>query len=418
VIEKTFFVESAPVAARGSGFEIPVWTGIRLAQPFNPDGFPAVREVLERKFADTLGRWRETTNYAGVQAFPGETRQWIDLAWAGQSEAYAYPFLQIGRRFGLTNTARYVQRGIDFVCTAPFGQEGFSIRYDMKTGEWSPRSNPLSQGQAMENLLQALRVARGNPAITTTNWTAFLLRACDFHANRILADNWKPRSTAEAFLIAPLAQAAGVLGDSRYLAAARKAGDHYGERHLSMDEPYWGGTLDARCEDKEGAWAALQGFLALHEATTDGKYLTWARHAGNVVLSYVYVWDVPLPAGRLADHAFKTRGWTAVSVQNMHLDVYGVLCAPALWRLGELTGNPDYRKAARLMYVACGQLLDPFGSQGEQIHQTNYAQHYDYADLAGVRGDYIEQWNVYWISAHFLVAAARFDEMGVDVSKW
>jgi hypothetical protein len=93
----------------------------------------------------------------------------------------------------------------------------------------------------------------------------------------------------------------------------------------------------------------------------------------------------------------------------MHLDVYGVLCALALWRLGELTGNTDYQKLARLMYVACGQLLNPLGSQGEQMHQTNYAQHYDYTALDDVRGDHVEQWNVYWISAHFLVAAAQFE---------
>jgi len=35
-----------------------------------------------------------------------------------------------------------------------------------------------------------------------------------------------------------------------------------------------------------------------------------------------------------------------------------------------------------------------------------------------VRGDCVEQWNVYWISAHFRVAAAQFDQMGVDVTTW
>ena len=417
IVEKTFFRESAAAERRGFGFEIPMWSGIRLAQPFNPDGFPPLREVLTRKFADTLGRWRQGSNYAGVQAFPAQ-RPWIDLAWAGQSEAYAFPFLRLGERFNITNRLDLVQRGIDFICTSPFGADGFSIRYDMAKQQWEQRANPLSQGQAMENLLLALEAARTEPALVTTKWEAFLRRACDFHADRVLAADWKPRSTAEGFLIAPLARAARVLNEPRYLTAARKAGDHYGARHLSMDEPYWGGTLDARCEDKEGAWAALQGFLALHEATGEAKHLDWARHAGDVVLSYVYVWDVALPPGRLTDHAFKTRGWTSVSAQNMHLDVYGVLCAPAFWRLGELTGNQDYQKLARLMYVACGQLLDPFGSQGEQMHQTNYAQHYDYTDLDGVRGDYVEQWNVYWISAHFLVAAAQLEQMGVDVMSW
>jgi hypothetical protein len=116
--------------------------------------------------------------------------------------------------------------------------------------------------------------------------------------------------------------------------AARKAADHYLDRHLSMDEPYWGGTLDARCEDKEGAWAALQGFLAVYDLTGEKRYLDAAEHAGDVILSYMYVWDVPMPPGRLADNGFRSRGWTAVSVQNMHLDVFGVLCAPAIWRIG------------------------------------------------------------------------------------
>ena len=233
-----------------------------------------------------------------------------------------------------------------------------------------------------------------------------------------MEDNWEPTSTNEAFLIAPLARGAAILDNLNYLVAAHKAAEHYAERHRSMDEPYWGGTLDARCEDKEGAWAAFQGFLAMHEATGEKKWLDRARHAADVVLTYLYVWDVPMPPGRLADHAFKSRGWTSVSVQNMHLDVYGVLCAPALWKVGELTREKDYQRLARLMIVSCGQLLDPVGGHGEQIHQTNYAQHYDFSDPIGVRGDYIEEWNVYWLSAHFLVAAAQLDEMNVPWQTW
>jgi hypothetical protein len=420
VVEKTFFVETSPTSVRGAGFQVPLWTAIDLAQPFNADGFPPVQEVIARKFADTVNRWREGPGFAGIHAFPGEKRPWIDLGWAGQSEAFAYPFLKLGTGFGLTEAqiAEKVQRGLDFITTAPFGPEGFAIRYDFNTGRWLDRTNPLSQGQAINNIIDAFRIARDLPAIDTRKWEAFLRRACDFHAARITAEGWRPKSTNEAFLIAPLAKASKLLDTPRYLAAARRAANHYGARHRNMDEPYWGGTLDARCEDKEGAWAALQGFLVMFETTAEPRYLTWARHAADVVLSYVYVWDVPLPPGRLSDHAFKTRGWTAVSPQNMHLDVYGVLCAPALWRLGELLEEPDYQDLARVMYVTCGQLLDPQGGQGEQMHQTNYAQHYHYTDLAGVRGDYVETWNVYWISAHFLVAAAQFEDLGVEWREW
>ena len=422
IIEKTFFVQSGETPRRGHGFSAPLWASLALSQPYNPDGFPPLREVIGLKFADTENRWREGPGYAGIKSFPSDhraNRNWIDLAWAGQSEAYAYPYLQLGDRFALTQPLDRIQRGMDFITTSPFTDIGFSVRYDFDQKTWLDARRPLlSQSQAMNNMLDALRLAQRSGNLDTTKWEAFLQQACSLHAERILDRDWHPVSTNEGFMIAPLAKASAQFENLRYLEAATKAADHYMARHLSMDEPYWGGTLDARCEDKEGAWAALQGFLTMYDVTTDERYLSAAQHAADVVISYVYVWDVPLPAGRLADHGFKTRGWTSVSAQNMHLDVYGVLCAPALWRLGDITGKEDYHRLARLMIVACGQLLDPKGSQGEQIQQTNYAQHYDYQDLAGVRGDYIESWNVYWISAHFLVAAAQLDEMGVDWINW
>ena len=416
-VEKTFFIEAHPVAKRGAGFQAPLWTSILIADPFNPDGFPPLKEVIDRKFNDSLERWREGPGFAGIKAFP-EERKWIDLAWAGQSEAYAFPFLRLGEEFNLPDIEGYVQKGLDFIATSPFTEDGFSIRFDYGTGEWWDRRNPLSQGQAVNNMLDALPLARKNSRLDTSKWEAFLKRACDHHADEVLSADWRPVSTNEGFLLAPLAKASALFDEPRYLEAALKAGEHYMDRHLSMDEPYWGGTLDARCEDKEGAWAALQGFLALYEVTGKQAYLDAAIHAGDVVLSYVYLWDIDLPPGRLTDNNFKTRGWTTVSAQNMHLDVYGVLCTPEFWKLGELTGNKDYQKMARIMLVACGQLIDPLGSQGEQMHQTNYAQHYDYDSLEGVRGDYVEQWNVYWISAHFLVATSKLDEMGVDWQDW
>ena len=420
VIEKTVYLQEAGPVSRGSGFRNAVQAALGLFDMVSTDGYTPYPEILELKMKDSVGRFREGPEFAGIDAFPGEERPWIDLGWAGQSEAVAYPFIVMGRDFGICRAREIAQKSMDFICTSPMTAEGFSIRYDYRSGEWQDRRNPLSQGQTINNMLNALRAARKAGGYETSRWETFLKEACLLHADRILQPDWHPVSTNEGFLIAPLAQGASLLGLPRLEMAARKAADHYLQRHLSMDEPYWGGTLDARCEDKEGAWAALQGFLAIHELTGERAYLDAALHACDVVLSYMYVWDVSLPPGRLADHAFRSRGWTAVSVQNMHLDVYGVLCAPAVWRLGELTGRDDLKQVARLLTVPCGQLTDPWGSAGEQLHQTNYAQHYqpDPDQLDGVRGDYIENWNVYWITAHFLTAATQFREMGVDCLQW
>jgi hypothetical protein len=61
------------------------------------------------------------------------------------------------------------------------------------------------------------------------------------------------------------------------------------------------------------------------------------------------------------------------------------------------------------------KMIDPFGSQGEQMTQTNFAQHGDMSDINNLRGGYSEDWTVYWITAHFLNAAAQFQEMGVNL---
>jgi hypothetical protein len=61
----------------------------------------------------------------------------------------------------------------------------------------------------------------------------------------------------------------------------------------------------------------------------------------------------PTPPGRLRDHGFRTRRWTVVSPQNQHLDVWGAVVAPDT--------------------------------------------------------------TVFWITAHFLNAAARFLELGASI---
>jgi hypothetical protein len=152
----------------------------------------------------------------------------------------------------------------------------------------------------------------------------------------------------------------------------------------------------------------------MYEYTREEQYLTWAKHAMDVCLSYVVVWDIPLPAGRLADYNFRSTGWTVVSPQNQHIDVYGVLFAPEVYRMGEYLKDDRLCKLSKVMYRTCFQLTNAYGSQGEQLQQTNFAQRGDMSNVHKLRGGYSEGWTVFWITAHFLNAAARFEEMGVQ----
>ncbi|MHC4426390.1 MAG: AGE family epimerase/isomerase [Planctomycetota bacterium] len=375
IIEKTFYLEPYPVAREGSGFQHPTRTSLEIFSPYSVDGMPTFSRIVEAKYRFAKTRWREDGDIAGFKKYPD--RNYFVFGWCGQTAAPGYALQVLVEDLGDSSALEMATKSLDFLSSAEFYDQGFYTWYDYEQRQW---------------------------------------------VQRRLSDDWNPLSTNQAFFIAPLCKAHELLGADAYRRAAEKAGSVYASRHLSMAEPYWGGTLDASCEDKEGAFAALQGFVALYELTNDRKYLEWAEHACDVALTYVVVWDIDLPAGRLRDHAFKTRGWTAVSVQNQHIDVFGVLITPDIYRLGQYLDRSELKKLAILMYRSCGQLIDPYGSQGEQPHHTNYAQHGKFAqrlksnDISGIRGDYVEEWTVFWIAAHFLNAAAQFKELGLPIS--
>jgi len=412
VIEKSFFLEAFPVKEKGTAFQRPVHTAIDLYRPFWTGDLPTYRETMAKKYRFALSRWLEGAGYAGFNMFPPHRKPQIVLGWAGQSEAPAYALQVLADELGDDKVWERVQQSLDHICSADMDEQGFCVIYDIKEKKWSGK-DPVSQGQAMNSIALAIREGRKNKRVKTAQWEKFLQGAAMLFSHRILARDWRPVNTAGAFFIAPLLHASSLFHDAIYRQAALKAADYFASRHLSMDEPYWGGTLDATCEDKEGAWGAFQGFLAAYEATGDRKYLEHARHACDVTLSYTVLWDIPQPPGRLADHAFKSRGWTGVSAQNQHLDVYGVLIAPSVYQMGVYLKDNHLMQLARTMFLSCGQLTDPTGSQGEQIQHTLFAQHGEMTDLLRLRGGYSESWTVFWITAHFLHAAAQFRELGV-----
>lgn len=414
VIEKTFYLEAYSVSEKGSGFQKPMYTSLGLFKPFYTDDMPQYNDIMKLKIRFCDSRWVEGANYAGYNMFPSFVKPQIVLGWAGQCEILAYAYQVLYRGINDKNIRDKIQRSLDHICTSPINEDGFCVIYDITTDKWHG-SDPVSQGQAMNNIAMAIKEGRKNKGLNTKKWEVFLKKSADVFSNRILDKSWNPRNTAEAFFISPLILAAQLFKNEHYKKAAIKAADYYAKRHLSMDEPYWGGTLDATCEDKEGAWGAFQGFLAVYELTKDPKYLKYAKHACDVTLSYTVVWDIPLVAGRMADHYFKTRGWTGVSVQNQHLDVYGVVISPSVYQLGIYLKDDTLKKLAKTMFLSCGQIIDPTGSQGEQLLHTNFAQHGDMSNVFKLRGGYSEGWTVFWITAHFLNAAARFEAMNIKL---
>lgn len=413
IVEKTFYLEAFPVAEEGSGFRRPLVTSLDIFRPYSVEDMPTFAEILHAKWRYAKTRWREEAGFTIFQKYAD--RNFAVMGWTGQAEAPGYALLVLAEGLKDPEALRMAKRSLDFLTTAEFYPGGFHNWYDVNKRVWE-REEILCQGQAMLAFARAIPLGRKR-GLDTKPWEAFLRKAADLHAGRILKSDWRPVSTNEAAFVAPLVHAYRLFGVDTYRKAAVKAAEHYASRHYHMREPYWGGTLDARCEDKEGAAAAFQAFLELYELTKDARHLAWARHAADVMLTYTVVWDIDMPAGRLRDHNLRTRGWTVVSPQNQHLDVWGAISAPDVYRLGQIDNREDLKRLAILMYRSCGQMIDPYGSQGEQLHHTNYIQRNQAPDIRKLRGDYNEQWTVFWITAHFLTGAARFAELGYPIWK-
>ena len=410
IVEKSFYIELYPIEREGTGFQRPIYTALDLYKPYDADRFPTFEQIVRGKYEFAKSRWIEFDSTAvGFNMYDNSLRKDIVMGWCGQADSPGYSLQVLAKMLGGNEIECMVQRSLDYLTTFAIDDNNgtFVVGFN---GEKFHGGDPVSCGQAMYNFAKAIQHGRKNRHYDTSKWEQFLRHAADAVSNRILSEEWNPLSTAEGFYIAPLAISSKLFRNKRYLEAARKASELYAARHLKMNGCYWGGTLDATCEDKEGSWAAFQGFLEMYERTKEPQYLEWAKHAMDVCLSYVVVWDIPLPAGRLADFNFKTTGWTVVSAQNQHIDIYGVLFAPEVYKMGKYLKDGRLCRLADVMYRSCYQLTDAYGSQGEQIQQTNFAQRGDMSNVHKLRGGYAERWTVFWITAHFLNAAARFEE--------
>lgn len=414
VIEKEFCIELYDIEAQGTGFQRPLYTSLDLYKPYDAESFTDFQTIVDEKYRFAKNRWIDFGHgKEGFNMYDLVQGKSIVMGWCGQADSPGYALQLLANRLNDKDIPELIQRSLDFLSAFPVDSETgmFPVGFD---GHKFFGGDPVSCGQAMYNFAKAIAHARSTGAYKVGKWEEFLRKCCDGQSRRILKSNWNPHSTAEAFYIAPLAIASKLFGQTSYREAARKAAQTFADRHLKMNGCYWGGTLDATCEDKEGAWAAFQGFLELYELERTDQYLQWAKHAMDVCLSYVVIWDIPLPAGRMADYHFRTRGWTVVSPQNQHIDVYGVLFAPEFYKMGIYLNDYRLMKLAKVMYRSCFQLTDVYGSQGEQLQQTNFAQRGDMSNVHKLRGGYSEGWTVFWITAHFLNAAAKFEEMNVE----
>ncbi len=145
------------------------------------------------------------------------------------------------------------------------------------------------------------------------------------------------------------------------LLKAAKLSVEYLEKNIISKSDYFSSTLDANCEDKEAAISAVTAtyYLAMvSKGMVRQHYVDLCRQAAYFALSWYYLWDVPFAQGQmLGDLGFKSRGWSNVSVENNHIDVFVFELHHIVKWLAEETGEKRFSAMAEVIHTSLCQLL-------------------------------------------------------------
>jgi hypothetical protein len=330
------------------------------------------------------------------------------LGFCGRNEAVALHLLRIGHRAG---NARYLEQGrkiLDFWTSrtgpgfTPVAYRPDQTRFGGQDWFIHQRANvpPPPEGEAAslrelaEGHLGCLRAwtverARG---VEHPGWLAWCRGFGDWLLSqqrpsggfprwwRLNGDVLDPSDTGTFNAIPFLCELAAAVGDRRLVESAVRAGD------VLWSDPatrgiFRGGTIDnPDVIDKEAASLSLEAFLALHDATGDRRWLDAARVAADVTESWMYLWNVPMPADADPDAldwkpGASTVGFQAVAIGGGGGDEYLAFNPGEFARLAARTGDAHYRRVAEIllhntkaMLALPGRAFDLRGPGWQQEH--------------------------------------------------
>jgi len=249
----------------------------------------------------------------------------------------------------------------------PIG-EGF----DIKTGEPElaiPRDRRVylrSFGDDMKATLRAYRRERahGNPH---PDWLAWVQQFADWLLTQQQVNGGFPRawvpgtgaiadaSTASSYNPVPLlVLLSQETGDPKYLKSAERAAGFVWTSGQASGQ-FVGGTIDnPDVLDKEAGTLSTEAYLALFEATQNTKWLERGRAAADYAETYIYIWNVPMPADEDDQSLHWKKGVPTYGVQliatgHSLVDDYMAFDVDEYARLARWTGDTHYLAITALL---------------------------------------------------------------------
>jgi hypothetical protein len=344
------------------------------------------------------------------------------MGFVGQQIPLAYHLL----RYGLLHTNEaLVQKGeatLDFWATNSLTPEGlprtwFDTWPEPHWRRYNTFLRVASDGMVGAVLAYDVMAAAGRPK---AEWLAFCRKFGDWLVARQQPDgSWyreynfdsTPASTGKQNSSHPIRYLVDLFkltGDRQYLEAALRAGAWcWTNTHQAFC--YVGGTVDnPNVMDKEAGFIALDAFLALHDATSEERWLKAAAQAADFTETWTYCWSVPIPAEdeRVTyPRGATTTGFSLIACGHSGADLFLAGAAFLFYRLYLQTGDRHYADMARQFLYNTRQSMDINGSLG-----------YGYPglctealSLAPPRGRGVNTW-LPWLSYSMMEPVAQLQE--------
>ena len=299
----------------------------------------------------------------------------VQLGFCGRVLLNAFNALEYGEQTGDRELVRMGQEIFDSWLQHGFTAKGY-FKEDMRIAQGIPVDEDCvhsirQQSEAVYAVLHYLRYeklhGRQHPEweqkMRTLMGSMLELQKSDGHFPRKYRDDHSDvdasgGSTPSA--TSTLVMAYKYFGDKRFLKAARLSVD-YLEQNIISKSDYFSSTLDANCEDKEAAISAVTAtyYLAMVSKKQErARYIALCQKAAYFALSWYYLWDVPFAQGQmLGDLGLKSRGWSNVSVENNHIDVFVFELPHIVEWLAQQTGEQRFQQIHDVICSSLNQLL-------------------------------------------------------------